>query len=46
MSIVFDYSDAYILFKETTTALNTETVAVPNNRKKKNLKLVRYLLIA
>ena len=38
MSIVFDYSDAYILFKETTTALNTETVAVPNNRKKKKFK--------
>ena len=36
-SSVLDYSDAYILFKETTTALNTETAAVPNNRKKINI---------
>ena len=34
-SSLCDYSDAYILVKETVTVENTGTVAAPNNRNKK-----------
>ena len=34
-SSLWDYSDAYILFKETITVNNTVTDAAPNNKNKK-----------